>query len=148
MAANIKDDDERKNRMFKVYNYFMQTNESTRNIAEYFSKNEFCISNATVSAYLKNILEYLNEKDKIALIEALNDRKTKSIDDTIIINRVIKVSNLCLNGYSIDQIKDEINVSYWTVYRDLVLRLPKLDKEKALIVKEKLKENSLSNLIK
>ena len=148
MVANLTDDDERKNRMFKVYNYFMKTNESTRNIAEYFSKNEFSISNVTVSTYLKNIVKYLNENDKIALIEALNDRKTKSIDDTIIINRVIKVSDLCLNGYSIDQIKDEINVSYWTVYRDLVLRLPKLDKEKALNVKEKLKENSLSNLVK
>ena len=148
MVANLTYDDERKNRMFKVYNYFMKTNESTRNIAEYFSKNEFSISNVTVSTYLKNIVKYLNENDKIALIEALNDRKTKSIDDTIIINRVIKVSDLCLNGYSIDQIKDEINVSYWTVYRDLVLRLPKLDKEKALNVKEKLKENSLSNLVK
>mgnify|MGYP004492293417 FL=1 len=146
MAANLKDEEERKNRIFKIYNYFMKTNESTRNIAKYFTENEFDISNVTVNKYLKDVLEFLSDEDKKILQDSLNDRKLPTIEDEKVKNRVIKVSDLCLRGYSIEKIQEETKESYWTIYRDLVIRLPKLDKRKAILVKEYLESNSLSNL--
>lgn len=151
MAANLKDDEERFRRMQIIYQRFIQTNESTRQIAKYISNSEdynFKISHVTVSKYLKDIRKYLNQDDLEELDRALEDKKEKTIDDPLVKERVLKCAKSCLIGNTIEETAAMLESTYWQVYRDLQYRLKQIDNDVYEKVKEKLIENSRLNISK
>jgi hypothetical protein len=151
VAANLKDEEERYRRMRIVYERFIQTNESTRQIAQYITNSEdynFKISNVTVSKYLINIKEYLNLDELNELNQALEDKKEKTVDNNVVKERVLQSAKYCLLGKTVDEIKDILDSSYWQVYRDLNYRLKQIDEELYENVKNQLSKNSLSAIQK
>ncbi len=151
MAANLKDEEEKFRRMQIVYERFIKTNESTRQIAEYISNSEdydFKISHVTVSKYLNDIKVYLDSDALEELNKALEDKKVKTVDDPLVIERVLKSAKSCLMGNTIEGTAAMLESTYWQVYRDLQYRLKRIDNETYEKVKEKLTENSRMNISK
>ena len=62
MTNSRIDDQERIRRIEIVGKYFLDTGSSTRDIADYISKNHFDISNKTVSVYIKKYAEIHPDK--------------------------------------------------------------------------------------
>ena len=145
MAANLKDNNERIRRMLMVYDYVQRTHSSTRKTAKYFSDNFFSISNATVLDYLKRVAKLYKDKgDEIEII--LNENKVESIESEEIKDRVINAASLIMEGNKVDDISITLGVSYFTIYRDLTIRLEKIDIDLYNQVKLKMEENRLNNL--
>lgn len=151
MARTLKDDEERLRRIMLIGEYMYVTGSSTRKTAKYFTENYFEISNYTVSQYLKLYSE-MNPDKKNKIKEMIEERTVTSLDDENVKNRVLKVADLVLEGYTLEEIaktmaaENEIEEMYWTVYRDIHNRLAKLDIDKYNQIKVILKERSLDNL--
>ena len=147
MAANIKDEEERNRRIIMVGEFIIEhPSMSTRKIADYFSKNYFRISNATVHDYLerykKMIVENREQIEKI-----MNDNKAKSIADNDVVERVKLVTKKYLEeNKTIEQISMELGINFWTIYRDLNVRLPLLNQELSKLVEEKMNNSKIENL--
>ena len=132
MAENLHDNFiERDRRVEIVGKLFLDTGYSTRKISKLISLDErydFSLSNATVADY---ILRYKNKHPEHAeqidsLIEANKGSSVKNKED---IKRVLEVSKLVLMDYSIEDIATKLNASYWVVYYDIHIRLPKINNE-------------------
>jgi transposase len=137
---------ERIERIRKVGEYFLATNASTREIAKHFCETEFIISNCTVCMYIHLFMKMEPEfSDELNAKIYSNARKT--IDDPGVKERVVKVTSLFLSGHNVDQIADETGIDKWTVYRDLIKRLPLLDESLGKDVREMLRSNSRKNII-
>lgn len=129
MAERLHDDFERIRRIELVGNLFLETGYSTRTLARYISTDnrlDFKISNATVSKYIN---DYKNKHaDKAEQIDCLIDaNKGSTVDNPEDVERVYKVAKYVLEDYSIQDIAHNLNVSYWTIYYDINIRLKKLD---------------------
>lgn len=149
MAANIKDEDERNRRIILVGEFIINNpSMSTRKIAKYFSDNYFNISNATVHDYLIRYKDmFLNHKEQINNI--MNEHKELGIKDDSVLTRVKEVTRKFIEeDKTVEQIANELNVGFWTVYRDLKIRLQLLDNNLFKIVEEKLTDRSKENLNK
>lgn len=137
MAANLPDE-ERERRIVLVAEYMLETGNSTRKTAEFFSKHLFKISNATVS-------DYLSRYEKNHPEEVAKYKKRFQISESEIKERILKNVKYLLSGLTVIQISELTNESYWTIYRDLTVRLPKIDSalydEVQSIMKEHSKEN-------
>lgn len=130
MAANLKDEEERNRRIILVGEFIINNpSMSTRKIAKYFSDNYFKISNATVHDYLVRYRKMvLENKDKIDKI--MYENKGKGISDAGTVSRVKEVTKKFIEeDKTMEQIAEELNINFWTVYRDLKVRLQLLDKE-------------------
>ena len=64
-----------------------------------------------------------------------------------IVKRVLKSAKLCLEGHSIEEISGILETTFWTTYRDLNVRLKKVDEELYKEVIKQMSENSNDNLI-
>jgi transposase len=129
MAERLHDDFERIERINLVGSLFLEKGYSTRTLSKILSKDTkegFLISNATVSTYINKYKdmhpEFAEQID--CLIEA---NKGSSIKNPAVIKRVLKASELVLKNYSIDDIYKSFNESYWVIYYDIHIRLPKID---------------------
>ena len=98
-------------------------------------------------------LKYLKNTDPIIaqlVFEKSDERKEKSIDDPKVRERVAKAFTLMLvEDLTITQIADKLGSTPFTIYRDLLVRLPKLkniSEQDFKRLKEKLTEHSLNNL--
>lgn len=146
MAQTVGNYEERDKRIELIGEYVLSTGDSTRNTADYFSKNFFRISNNTVSEYCK---EYLRRHpDRKGLMDkVIENNKAQTIDNESVSNRVFNNANLVINnGMTIEEVSKATGISYWTVYRDLTDRLEKLDKELYDEVKRRFGDNSMGNI--
>ncbi len=149
MAANIKDEEERNRRVMMIGEFIIQHPDmSTRKTAEYFTKNFFHISNATVYDYLERYKQMvLKNGDEIRQI--MYNHKAKGINDENVINRVKIVTQKLLDeDKTVEQIATDLNIGFWTVYYDLTERLPLLSNELYKLVEEKMNGRVMSNLDK
>ena len=144
MASKISDD-ERERRVYLVGTFFLEEKSSIRKTAAFFTENFFSISSATVHDYLNRFInKYPNTKIKILSI--IESNKEDSIEKHEVRERVLKNLKLALSGYTVEEISVRTNTSYWTVYRDLRERLPKIDEEYYKQVVLLLNENKERNL--
>lgn len=149
MAANIKDEEERNRRIMMIGDFIIEhPYMSTRKTAEYFTKNFFHISNATVYDYLERYKQMvLKNGDEIRQI--MYNHKAKGINDENVINRVKIVTQKLLDeDKTVEQIATDLNIGFWTVYYDLTERLPLLSNELYKLVEEKMNGRVMSNLDK
>lgn len=149
MAANIKDEEERNRRVMMIGEFIIQHPDmSTRKTAEYFTKNFFHISNATVYDYLERYKQMvLKNGDEIRQI--MYNHKAKGINDENVINRVKIVTQKLLDeDKTVEQIATDLNIGFWTVYYDLTERLPLLSNELYKLVEEKMNGRVMRNLDK
>ena len=144
MASKISDD-ERERRIYLVGTFFLEEKSSIRKTAAFFTENFFSISSATVHDYLNRFInKYPNTKEQILSI--IESNKEDSIEKHEVRERVLKNLKLALSGYTVEEISARTNTSYWTVYRDLRERLPKIDEEYYKQVVLILNENKERNL--
>lgn len=144
MASKISDD-ERERRVYLVGTFFLEEKSSIRKTAAFFTENFFSISSATVHDYLNRFInKYPNTKEQILSI--IESNKEDSIEKHEVRERILKNLKLALNGYTVEEISVRTNTSYWTVYRDLRERLPKIDEEYYKQVVLLLNENKERNL--
>lgn len=136
---------ERDERIKLIGDFALETHDSTREIAEFFSKSFFKISHVTVHTYLKKYAEYYPEK-KGEILEIISNNKPDTINDEKVKIRVLTNAKYLLEGYTVEEISNITKVNYWTVYRDLVVRLEKLDEKLYENIKEILEEHKRDNL--
>lgn len=144
MARNFTEN-EREERIKLIGDFTYETMASTRETAEFFSKNFFKISHVTVHTYLKKYIKYFPDKAS-KIIEVINNNKPSTIDDENVKIRVLKNAKYLLEGYPIEQIAAITGCNYWTVYRDVTTRLEKIDKdlyENAKLITEEHRKNNL-----
>lgn len=147
MAANIKDEEERNRRIMMIGDFIIEhPYMSTRKTAEYFTKNFFHISNATVYDYLERYKQMvLKNGDEIRQI--MYSHKAKSVEDDTVSERVMLVTRLFLeNNKTVKVIATELELSPWIVYYDLKLRLPLINEQLSNLVNEKMNEDVMQNL--
>lgn len=149
MAANIKDEDERDKRIIMIGEFIIQHPEmSTRKVAKYFSENYFSISNATVYDYFERY-KRMRPDDKQIIEQIMSNNRAKGITDANVVNRVkIVTQKLLYEDKTVNQIAEELNIGFWTVYYDLTERLPLLSNELYKLVEEKMNGRVMSNLNK
>lgn len=145
MAAKVPDN-ERDERIILVGEYYTNTpNASVRSTAEYFSNNFFKISFATVSDYIKRYKKMYPDKSDLVQ-QVVDSRKPVTYHEEHIQNRILKEAELVLEGYTMENIADLFDLEYWTVVRDLGMRLAKIDMNLYEQVKNSLSQNTLDNL--
>lgn len=146
MAKTLNDDIERERRIILIAEYIIETGASTRQTSEYFTANEFEISNATVYDYCQRYEKMFPQKKEL-LLKKIRENKEKTIEDKDTYDRVIRNAFYFLNSnYTVGQLAEYTEDTYWTVYRDLTERISKIDPEMASRIQEKLLINSNNNL--
>ena len=80
--------------------------------------------------------------------QIFESNKPQSIENKIVQKRIYESYELLLENYNVSQIAKILNSTDDIIYRDLTSRLPRLDHVKAQIVKAKLEQIRLNNLIK
>lgn len=144
MASKISDE-ERERRIYLVGTFFIEEESSIRKTAAFFTENFFPISSATVHDYLNRFInKYPNTKEQVLSI--IESNKEDSIESREVRERVLKNLKLALSGYTVEEISASTNTSYWTVYRDLKERLPKINEKYYKQVVLLLNENKERNL--
>ncbi len=144
MARNLKDDNERERRVDLVGSYVLETGDSMRKTAAFFTENYFPISYVTVRDYCDRYVKiHALELEKMR--ERIKANREKTVTEENVRKRVINNAKLFLAGFTIEEIAEATDVSYWTIYRDLKVRYKSIDAdeyEKAIL--PKLRENSSS----
>lgn len=145
-------DEKRKELILKVAEYAVMNEASTREIANVFWFSHVTAHNLLTKG-LKKLCEEDSTKENLNLYnevqEVLDNNKAKSIEDENIKNRVIRATKLFISGLTIDEIAQELDSTFFTVYRDLTVRLPKIedmDKDILKKVSDTLKQNKEENL--
>lgn len=122
MARTVIDENVRNERIVLVGEYVKKNKASTRKAAEFFSKDQFKISNATVSDYITRF-----SKLKTAQINRIKEDFIASlkneIKDTATLTRVIKAGELFTSGYTLEAIAKTLNEDIYTIHRDIYHRL-------------------------
>lgn len=148
MASNFSDE-EREERIIIVGEFFINNpTVSIREATAYFNTNLFKISIATVHDYLNRYKIIVNNKrDEIE--EHMNNNKPLTVENAEVRKRVSLVSNMYLyEGYTVEQISEILNKSFFTIYRDLTKRLKIVDEELYDLVKSRMKDKIQENLTK
>lgn len=144
MASKVSDS-EREKRIYLVGTFFLEEKSSIRKTAAFFTENFFSISSTTVHDYLNRFINmYPNTKEQV--LEIIKFNKEESIEISEVRERVLRNLKLFLGGYTVEEISANTNTSYWTVYRDLKERLPKISEEYYNQVLILLNENKERNL--
>ena len=140
-------EDERELRIVLVGKYIAKTGASTRQTAEHFSNNYFEISNFTVSEYCKKYMKK-NKEDSESLKNIIQNNKPISIDNEEIKNRVLLVAKYVKEGFLLEEIAEQLKISFWEAYRDIHNRLKSIDENLYSEVCEILSNRSRENLKK
>lgn len=122
MAVRI-DDLERSRRINLIGEYFEETGASTRQISAYFSQTQFYISNKTVHEYIQ---KYKDKRNREKIDDLINKNKGKTLGDDGVIERVFMVSRLVIEGYSMKEISEILDISEGIVKNDIFIRLNKI----------------------
>ena len=145
-------DEKRKELIIKVATYAVLHEASTREVGRVFHFSNVTAHNILTKDF-KKLCEEHPTKERIDLYNEVQDvlekNKAKSIEDENTKNRVLKVTELFIKGLTIDEIAQDLDSTFFTVYRDLTVRLPKLeniDKNILKQVSEMLKNNKEENL--
>lgn len=152
MAKTLKNDDIRNQRVIEIALYVKETGASTRQVANYFTKHKYPISNATVNDYLKNRLPKLNSSlyEEIEPILVANTPKT--IETVEVRKRIYSAVSLLFKDYTIEEIAKELHSTVDIIYDDLTVRLPKIESSAEILqqVKESIPsiEGSISEDVK
>ena len=127
--SNHVTDEERLRRMQRVYECVVEKNMSTRECANYLTKNEFSISNATVSDYIKRMAKLDPSKHQEER-KIMSDNKVKTIKNNEEVRTRVKDVIVYLSaGYTFKEIADMLHQTEFTVYRDFSTRINLLTKE-------------------
>ena len=128
MARTVLDENIRNERIVLVGEYVKKNKASTRKAAEFFSKTQFTISNATVSDYIIRFSKM--KKNEIEDIKNKIEKNAKEeIKDSKVAERVVKAGELFASSYNVDDIVDILKSSYWDIYGDLTKRLKYANKK-------------------
>lgn len=149
MAANVSSDEERQRRIILVGEFFLNNSDvSVRKAAKYFSEKFFPISIATVHDYLQRYKEkFTTNADEIEKIMKNNCPET--INDPKVRKRVLTCTEMFLwQDKNIDQVAEDLGETFWTIYRDLTVRLKTIDPELYQLVMDKTNFNRQNNLVK
>lgn len=123
--------EERKEYILTIAKYFVLTGKSTRQLSGVFK-----VSNFTIHSILTKQLEQLyletRNKEYLDLYKEVQDvlqknKNNKSVEDADIRKRVLEASKLLLTGKTVSEIAEILNSSFYTIYRDLTVRLPKIN---------------------
>ena len=143
MARTLNDEEERNRRIELVGSYIIETGSSIRDTVEFFNENFFKISIPTVVDY-RNLYLKRHPQFNVEMQKIINQNKPETIESEEVKNRVLKIAELINSGFTISEIQNKFNASYWTIYRDIE-RLKKLDEalynEAKKIINERVKEN-------
>ncbi len=147
MAASVTDQ-EREERVLFVGNYFLEhADTSIRKAAQDISKHYFKISTATIHDYLNRFKKLAYENQEL-IEEHMKNNKEENIDDERVRSRIIIHAQMCIAGLTVEEIAKTTSAAYWTVYRDLKSRLPKVDINLSTQVQEILNNHKNNNLKK
>ena len=144
--------EERQELILSVAKYAVLTGLSTRKLASVFH-----VSNFTIHSILTNQLERLcNETKKQEHFELYNEvqevlkaNKAFTVDDINIKTRILMAAKLLIQGKKVSEIAEILESSFYTIYRDLTVRLPRVmgvDESLVIQVKKQLQENKEINL--
>lgn len=143
MARTLNDEEERNRRIELVGSYIIKTGSSIRDTVEYFNENFFKISIPTVVDY-RNLYLKRHPQFKVEMQKIINQNSPETIESEEVKNRVLKIAKLITSGFTISEIQNTLNASYWTIYRDIE-RLKKLDEalynEVKKIINQRVEEN-------
>ena len=143
MARTLNDEEERNRRIELVGSYIIKTGSSIRDTVEYFNENFFKISIPTVVDY-RNLYLKRHPQFKVEMQKIINQNSPETIESEEVKNRVLKIAKLITSGFTISEIQNKFNASYWTIYRDIE-RLKKLDEalynEVKKIINQRVEEN-------
>lgn len=123
--------EERKEFILTVAKYFILTGKSTRQLAEVFK-----VSNFTIHSILTKQLEQLyletRNQEYLELYKEVQEtlqknKNNKSVEDTEVRKRVLEASKLLLGGKTVSEVAKILGFSFYTIYRDLTVRLPKIN---------------------
>ena len=145
MARTVYSDEERNRRIELVGGYRLKTGDTTRNIARYFTENEFSISYVTVFDYIKRYVKKHPEFSKI-IGEQTRINTPDSIKKEEVKERTLEVAKLVKEGFTLEEISNSLGEPYWVIHGDIKLRLPLLDKELAKELDKILDDRRKSNL--
>ena len=133
-------DEQRDQMIEEVGQLAEKTGLSARELSKIYKNG--LLSHVTVSNYLKIYKKrHLNSN-----IDFITNNYRGNIKDLKIQQRVLKSAELCLKGYTIDQISVELKITYRVAYDDLHIRLEKINKDIYDKVKEQLQKNKNNNL--
>ena len=148
--ARTLSDKERDEMIELVASHILETGDSYRKTANYFSSIGKKISHVTVKDYCDRYIES-GSKDYKILEAIISFNTAKGIEDEKIKERVITIAKRYVDtDCEIEDIADEMDVTFQTAYNDLNIRLPEIATEEAVAlykkVKDKCERNSLDNL--
>ncbi len=149
--------EEIKKRVILVATCAKETGFSTRQLASFISEHYFPISNATVHSYLQQRLPKIDPELYQEVSKIIQENRAKTVDNEIVFNRIKKVINLLLEGYTVPMIVEILNedtenqygtITVYTIYNDLNLRLRKIVDDDIFLenIKKILERNSFLNL--
>lgn len=145
--------EEKKELVYDIAQYIIKENKLGHKVSTRVIAQQFSISNATVSDWMKNILkeEYPSLYCDVDIILRSN---RSLITDKKVKKRVLNIARLVLDGYKysdiIDYYQNESDDKYFLtdsmIHHDLYGFLPQIDSELFEKIKVYLHEHSLDNL--
>ena len=133
--------------IIKVGDYFInEENPSIRKCINYLKENDnIILSIPTVKSYVHQFVK--NNPDKgLEILKKIENNKPNTVDDEIVKKRVLQAAEMILKDNTIEIIATVLNSTIDTIYRDLTVRLKKIDIDLYDKVKNILKEHKISNL--
>ncbi len=124
-----------------IANYIIKNHASIRETAEYFK-----LGKSTVFDRIHEKLPYIDIYKYKEVFDVLVENKSFDINKKEIVEQILNCYILLKNGLTTQEICNQLGIGRNVLQRNLTTRLYKLDKDKALEVKEILKENQLSGL--
>ena len=144
--ARTYQEDERNYYIDLVGNYFLNEDEpSIRKCMAYLNENNIVLSVTTIRCYINTFVKN-NPQKGLDILKKLDTNKPKTIDDDNVKNRVLKAAKMIKENKTIEQIAKCLDSTSNTIYKDLTVRLKKLDQDLYNQIKPILKEHSISNL--
>ncbi len=119
-------EEERTIRILEIGDFVVKTGSSTRETAKIFSDSRYPISNATVHDYMQRYMK-LNPQERENIKKRISDNTAKTLEDPEVLDRVVSVVSLIDSDMTIEQAAKELDIDYWTAYRDVTVRYPKLN---------------------
>lgn len=143
--ANLTED-EYNEKVLLIADYIINTKCSTRKAAKYATETGFKISNVSVHNMIRSKLPKLDAERFQKVMEVLGSNTPKSIEDANTKVRIFSATSYLLQDFTVAEVADMLGSTLDTIYDDLTVRLPKLDKTLAQEVKKKLQTHKLENL--
>ena len=125
-----------------IADYIINNHSSIRNTAEHFK-----LGKSTIHDKVHEKLPYIDIYKYKQVFDVLVENKSFNVNKKEIVEQVLSCYLLLKNGLFSQEICSKLNIGRNVLQRNLTTRLGKIDKEKALEVKEILKENQLSGLV-